>query len=107
MGLAMGALRRRAARLAAACVFVSATFLSFATTAVAAEAGRTVTLVSPIERDPALDGRLPPTYSPDALRRELEVALETTGLFTVASRDKHDLDPVLRELALSKHRPHG
>ena len=30
-----------------------------------------------------------------------------TGLFTVPSRDKHDLDPLLREFAAAKRRPRG
>jgi len=106
----MGFINRRAARLAAvglaaACLAAVAEITAFSTPASAD--GRTIALVSPIESDPALAGRLPPTYSPDALRRELEVALETTGLFTVPSRDKHDLDPLLREFAAAKRRPRG
>jgi hypothetical protein len=74
--------------------------------AAAAPAGRKVVLVAPVQADAALQARLPTGYSPDALRRELEVALETTGLFTATTRDSTDLDPVLREMALNK-RPAG
>lgn len=73
-------------------------------TAASAE-GRKVVLVSSIRTDSAVAGRLPATYSAEALRRELEVALESTGLFTVPTRDHGDLDPVLDELARSGRRP--
>jgi hypothetical protein len=69
-----------------------------ATPSMAAEPdGRQVALVSEVQADAA--ARLPVGYSPDALRRELEVALESTGLFIVPTRERGDIDPVRDELA--------
>ncbi len=69
-------------------------------------AGRKTVLVSPVATDKALTN-LPRSYSDDALRREIEVALENTGYFTVATRDKRDLDPVLKEYVRAKRRSAG
>jgi hypothetical protein len=99
-----GTTRRRAMALLA-CPIPFAVFAAPLYPALAQ--GRKTVLVSPVRTDPALAGRLPITYSADALRRELEVALETTGVFTVASRDHRDLDPVLDEIARAKRRPRG
>jgi len=58
--------------------------------------GRLVALVTPVVVDPTV--RIPAYYSGDGLRRELEIALEATGLFTVPTRERRDLDPVLQEV---------
>jgi len=94
-------------RLCVVLVAVAAGLLAAAPTGAIAQtaaAGRMTVLVSPVSTDKALQG-LPGSYSDDALRREIEVALENTGYFTVASREKHDLDPVLKEYARAKKRP--
>jgi len=59
---------------------------------------RLVALVSAVDVDNTLRASLPKYYSGDTLRRELEIALEATGLFTVPTRERRDLDPVIQEV---------
>lgn len=57
--------------------------------------GRKVALVTPIVVDPSATP--PPGFSSGAMLRELEVALESTGLFTVPTHDKKELEEVAKE----------
>jgi hypothetical protein len=54
-----------------------------------------VALISAVKVDSQV--RPPTSFSADVLRREMETALAATGLFTVPTVDKKELDPVIQE----------
>ncbi|HEY1753618.1 MAG TPA: hypothetical protein VGG29_20340 [Caulobacteraceae bacterium] len=54
-------------------------------------------LVTPIVPDQAVGARLPSTYSADALRREMDIALEATGLFSSVERSRSAVQGVIDE----------
>jgi hypothetical protein len=84
-----------------------AVFLQFAAgTAVHAQAeGRKVALVQPVVLD---SSATPPAgFSAGAMQREMEVALESTGLFTVPTHDKAELKGVIDEKVRQKARSSG
>jgi hypothetical protein len=72
-----------------------AVFLQFAAGTVANAQGRLVALVQPVVLDSSVAA--PPGFSAGALLREMEVALEGTGLFTVPTHDKKELGGVVAE----------
>lgn len=78
----------RAAVLAALCVLVGGGV---------AMAQRKSIVVAEIQVDSGV-GELPSAYSKTALKREMEIALEATGLFTVPQTDKGDLNGVIDEM---------
>ena len=74
--------------LAALCLFASGE---------AAMAQRKSAVVSEIQIDSGV-GDLPSAYSMAVLKRELETALEATGLFTAPQTDRGDLNQVINEM---------
>lgn len=62
-------------------------------------------VVAPIIVDDSIKNRLPPAFSATTLRREIEAAFESTQLFIVGARDRHELDAVLDEIVVSHRRP--
>jgi len=60
-------------------------------------------VVETVQVDSTLQSSLPTFYSADTLTRELETALEATGVFTVPTRDRREIEPMIAELK----RAHG
>ena len=82
---------------------VAWTFIAKAATSAAAKDvdRRLTVVVAPIIVDDSIKSRLPPAFSPSTLRRELEIALDSTQLLSVIARDHHELDAVLDEMVTS------
>ena len=78
----------RAVVLAALCMLASSGV---------AMAQRKSIVVADIQVDSGV-GTLPSAYSMAALKREMEIALEATGLFTVPQTDKEELNKVIDEM---------
>lgn len=79
-----------------------ALFLPVAAFAQPVPAGRVTIVVAPIQFEAEVNGK--PANFERTLRRDIETALEATGLFTVANRDQTDLDQVLDEIVLTGRR---